>query len=320
MKKKRGGLTRQCINPTEQQHVALLLIMGQRVEVNFLRLLASCERLIADDKTKRSPEIRKKLQKFAAVLAKQLETLQGGMDENTRQHRDLPRELATDYAKRVAGVSDYASHHTRGPHQNELRARLFELHPNSPRAAAETVPHEELAATGADDPIPSTHTLATLASDHQPDAEDVTDSAQATSLRYRGHAKGTGARTTGDEKSMLFGRGRAEAMTRSESDFIGQPDEETVQQVLTDDMLDIVSQLKNNSLSLGSILKDDAAKLEDLETQTDNNLQKIKGENQDLQQQLKTSSSNTTWFWIIIIFVALTFVWMVVFIKLFPKN
>jgi hypothetical protein len=33
-------------------------------------------------------------------------------------------------------------------------------------------------------------------------------------------------------------------------------------------MLDIVSQLKNNSLSLGSILKDDAAKLEDLETQT----------------------------------------------------
>jgi uncharacterized membrane protein YagU involved in acid resistance len=52
----------------------------------------------------------------------------------------------------------------------------------------------------------------------------------------------------------------------------------------------------------------------------DNNLQKIKGENQDLQQQLKTSSSNTTWFWIIIIFVALTFVWMVVFIKLFPKN
>ena len=171
------------------------------------------------------------------MLENQLETLQGGMNENTRQHRDLPRELATDYAKRVAGVSDYASHQTRGPHQNELRARLFELHPNSPRAAAETVPHEEVAATGADDPIPSTHTLATLASDHQTDGEDLMDSAQATSLRYRGHAKGTGARTTEDEKSMLFGRGRAEAMTRSESDFVGQPDEETVQQVLTGTLL-----------------------------------------------------------------------------------
>jgi hypothetical protein len=40
--------------------------MGQRVEVNFLRLLASCERLIADDKTKRSPDIKKKLQKVAS--------------------------------------------------------------------------------------------------------------------------------------------------------------------------------------------------------------------------------------------------------------
>jgi hypothetical protein len=76
------------------------------------------------------------------------------------------------------------------------------------------------------------------------------DSAQATSLRYRGHAKGTGARTTGDEKSMLFGRGRAEAMTRSESDFVGQPDEETVQQVLTGTLLST----QQTAASLSAIL------------------------------------------------------------------
>ena len=33
-------------------------------------------------------------------------------------------------------------------------------------------------------------------------------------------------------------------------------------------MLDIVGQLKNNSLSLGAILKDDASKLEEIEAQT----------------------------------------------------
>jgi hypothetical protein len=57
-KKKRGK---------EKERAAVVAVegskMGHRVEVNFLRLLGSCERLVTDDKTKRNPDTRKKLQK-----------------------------------------------------------------------------------------------------------------------------------------------------------------------------------------------------------------------------------------------------------------
>jgi len=106
---------------------------------------------------------------------------------------------------------------------------------------------------------------------------------------------------------------------RPDSDLSGLVGHQ-VHQMITEDMLDIVARLKDNSISLGSILKDDAAKLEELENHTDVNLRKIKSENKDLQQQLKSSSSNTMWFWIIILFVTLVFVWMVIFIKLSPKR
>jgi hypothetical protein len=89
----------------------------------------------------------------------------------------------------VAGVSDYASQQTRGPHQNELRARLFELHPNpnSPRQTAEAAPHhvEGFAASGG-----AHEFLPTAGSDKRDDADqEPRSTVSATELRYRGHNK-----------------------------------------------------------------------------------------------------------------------------------
>ena len=176
-----------------------------------MRLLASCERLIAEDKIKRSPETRKKLQKVpppppkpplaAAVTStlfrpigasvcssteKQLEALQDEDEASSSTAQGgLPREVATDYAKRVASVSDYASHHTRGPHQNELRARLFELNPHSPRTAVEEddLPNEGSVFADSSPTLPNP-----LASeDHQTD-ETTPDHVNA-GLRHRGHTQ-----------------------------------------------------------------------------------------------------------------------------------
>jgi hypothetical protein len=93
--------------------------------------------------------------------------LQEGGDDTPNSTTRLRREVAADHTKRVAAVSDYANHQTRP--QNELRARLFELNPHSPRPAA-------------DEELPSTH-----AGSSSEDTSSPPPTAHATELRFRGH-------------------------------------------------------------------------------------------------------------------------------------
>jgi outer membrane biosynthesis protein TonB len=88
---------------------------------------------------------------------------------------------------------------------------------------------------------------------------------------------------------------------------------------LTEDMLNMAAQLKANSLNFGNLLAKDNAKLDLLDTQAEANLGKIKIENQNLKKDYWSSWSQTLTTWIAIVFVAIIFVWMILFIRLFPR-
>ncbi|KAL6049175.1 SNAP receptor use1, partial [Balamuthia mandrillaris] len=89
---------------------------------------------------------------------------------------------------------------------------------------------------------------------------------------------------------------------------------------LTGDMVSMVGKLKYNSLRVEEIIRKDNSKLEDLDHLTELNLKNISGENKSLAKHNSGVSSATCWYWIILLFVALIFVWMILLMKMFPKR
>jgi len=68
------------------------------------------------------------------VLERLIDALQGRRADGQESENEtgwLPREIATEYLKRLTEVSNYAHQQARGSYQKELRARLFELHTSS---------------------------------------------------------------------------------------------------------------------------------------------------------------------------------------------
>ncbi len=116
-----------------------------------------------------------------------------------------------------------------------------------------------------------------------------------------------------EENEELFSK-------RDRTEGPNNADDKRKLEALTDDLLEMAGQLKHNTRSLETMLKADATKLDDLDAYTENNLRKMKGENKSLKDQLKTSSGHTLWLWIILIFVGIVFIWMIVFIRIFPKQ
>eukprot|EP00033_Pygsuia_biforma_P003974 GCRY01004352.1.p1 GENE.GCRY01004352.1~~GCRY01004352.1.p1 ORF type:complete len:254 (-),score=32.61 GCRY01004352.1:36-797(-) len=96
--------------------------------------------------------------------------------------------------------------------------------------------------------------------------------------------------------------------------------EQETQEEITNDLLDLTSVLKQQSLQLNRFVNKDLEVLEQTEAVTQQNLTTIKKENSFLDSLTKKSSSN---FWTsitMVLFVCMTFFTMWVFMKAFPKR
>ena len=91
-----------------------------------------------------------------------------------------------------------------------------------------------------------------------------------------------------------------------------------MQEKLADEMLSLARNLKDNATAANRIVKDDNAKLEQTTKVADKNYGKLKVESERLE--VHVAKSCNIWMWLMLLLVAVTFIWMILFMKMFPKR
>ncbi|KAK7492658.1 hypothetical protein BaRGS_00016137 [Batillaria attramentaria] len=89
-----------------------------------------------------------------------------------------------------------------------------------------------------------------------------------------------------------------------------------MQERLAEEMLEHARALKRNVSDTGRVVKDDLKKLGDSTRQADTNYGKLQAESERLEGYTQSCS---WWVWLMLVLVILTFLAMVVFMKIFPK-
>lgn len=90
-----------------------------------------------------------------------------------------------------------------------------------------------------------------------------------------------------------------------------------VHEKLADEMLQLTRNLKESIRDSGQIVKQDNKKLEESVKITDTNFSKLKKESDRLEKHTQTCS---WWIWIMLVIVTVTFLSMILFMKLFSKK
>ncbi|GFR00905.1 vesicle transport protein USE1 [Trichonephila clavata] len=92
----------------------------------------------------------------------------------------------------------------------------------------------------------------------------------------------------------------------------------SMQEKVAQEMMSIVQNLKQNSLLAGHIIRKDTESLHKSTALADDRHSQLKVESEKLETFVKKACN---WgIWIMILFVCITFMWMIVFIRLFPKR
>lgn len=92
---------------------------------------------------------------------------------------------------------------------------------------------------------------------------------------------------------------------------------ENVHEQLTEEMLALTQTLKENTIMAGNIVREDNKVLADSLRYADVNTEKLRSAGEILSFHVNKSCS--WWIWIMIAVVCITFVWMIIFMKLNPK-
>ncbi|XP_054712765.1 vesicle transport protein USE1-like [Uloborus diversus] len=92
----------------------------------------------------------------------------------------------------------------------------------------------------------------------------------------------------------------------------------SMQEKVAQEMMSLVQHLKQNSLLAGHIIKKDTENLQKSTSMADDRYSQLKVESDKLEVFTKQSCN---WFvWIMLIFVCMIFIWMIIFIRIFPKR
>ncbi|KAK2171239.1 hypothetical protein NP493_1087g00060 [Ridgeia piscesae] len=145
-----------------------------------------------------------------------------------------------------------------------------------------------------------------------------------TKARYQAEVKTELIGSKGNEHSSL--RLRKAAATDTTNSLTGAGGDidtvlkhhHEVQEKLVEGMLHLVTDLKENAKVIGKIAQEDTSKLVSSSKMADVNYDKLKVESTRLEAHVKKSFN--CWIWVMLVVVCFTFVWMVIFMKMFPKR
>ncbi|XP_033634542.1 vesicle transport protein USE1-like [Asterias rubens] len=91
----------------------------------------------------------------------------------------------------------------------------------------------------------------------------------------------------------------------------------SMQEKLAEEMLSLTRSLKHNTVVASNIIKDDNRRLGETVQLADSNYSRLKVESERLQQH--TQRACNWWLWASLLCVTIIFLWMIVFIRFFPK-
>ncbi|CAH3192420.1 unnamed protein product [Porites evermanni] len=93
---------------------------------------------------------------------------------------------------------------------------------------------------------------------------------------------------------------------------------QNLQENIAEEMIKMAQHIKHTSVMASNIIKEDNKTLEQSTKLADSNFEKLKRESERLEELTQTPCS--WWIWIMIITVCIVFMWMIIFIRLFPKK
>jgi len=93
---------------------------------------------------------------------------------------------------------------------------------------------------------------------------------------------------------------------------------QNMQENIAEEMIKMAQNLKHSSVVASNIIKGDNKTLEHSTKLADSNFEKLKRESERLEELTQRPCS--LWIWIMLITVCIVFMWMIIFIRLFPKK
>ncbi|XP_020632209.1 vesicle transport protein USE1-like [Orbicella faveolata] len=93
---------------------------------------------------------------------------------------------------------------------------------------------------------------------------------------------------------------------------------QNMQENIAEEMIKMAQNLKHSSVVASNIIKEDNKTLEHSTKLADSNFEKLKRESERLEELTQRPCS--LWIWIMLITVCIVFMWMIIFIRLFPKK
>lgn len=263
---------------------------ASKLEINFRRLLERCE-AIAEETQENKENVNWRLDRYVSTLQRQVTELQKSSNKPSP-------DAMNEYTKKVEFLKGFIETHKMKSPTEKLIASQQLVRPLS------QPPTQTNRAGDAGRPLNKGQELHIKAKSQ-------------INREMRNELLGTGS----DKKDPLGLRKRATGDQRETKD--GGIDtvlqhHQNMQENIAEEMIRMAQSLKHTSLMAGNIIKEDSKTLENSTKLADNNFEKLKRESERLEELTQTPCS--MWLWIMIITVCAVFMWMIMFIRLFPKK
>ncbi|CAH3181683.1 unnamed protein product [Porites lobata] len=265
---------------------------ASKLEINFRRLLERCEAMAS--------EIQENKENVSWRLEKYVLTLQRQATELKKSESKPSPDAMTEYSKKVEFLKGLIeTQKMKSPTEKLLASRQL-VRPLSQTSNAQTT---------------------------EADKGQTVNRAQELHIRaksqinkeMRSELLGEGENNAANNISLLIQctcNKKSDANDESIDSVLQY--HQNLQENIAEEMIKMAQHIKHTSVMASNIIKEDNKTLEQSTKLADSNFEKLKRESERLEELTQTPCS--WWIWIMIITVCTVFMWMIIFIRLFPKK
>ncbi|CAH3170798.1 unnamed protein product [Porites lobata] len=263
---------------------------ASKLEINFCRLLERCEAMAS--------EIQENKENVSWRLEKYVLTLQRQAAELKKSESKPSPDAMTEYNKKVEFLKGLIeTQKMKTPTQKLLASRQL-VRPLSQTSNAQTTEGDKGQTVNRAQEL---HVRAKSQINKEMRSELLAEENKKDSHGVRN-------RLTGNKKSD----------TNDESIDSVLQYHQNLQENIAEEMIKMAQHIKHTSVMASNIIKEDNKTLEQSTKLADSNFEKLQRESERLEELTQTPCS--WWIWIMISTVCIVFMWMIIFIRLFPKK
>ncbi|CAH3157689.1 unnamed protein product [Porites evermanni] len=264
---------------------------ASKLEINFRRLLERCEAMAS--------EIQENKENVSWRLEKYVLTLQRQAAELKKSESKPSPDTMTEYNKKVEFLKGLIETQKMKTPTEKLLASRQLVRPLSQTSNAQQTTEADKGRT------------VNRAQELHIRAKSQINKEMRSELLGKDNKKdshGVRNRLTGNKKSD----------TNDESIDSVLQYHQNLQENIAEEMIKMAQHIKHTSVMASNIIQEDNKTLEQSTKLADSNFEKLKRESERLEELTQTTCS--WWIWIMIITVCMVFMWMIIFIRLFPKK